>query len=90
MSNMFKGCSSLKRLNINKFNTDNITDMNGTFQGCLSLEEINLNNFNNNNVTNMSYIFYHCSSLEELNCNNKVIMYFMIEQNSNEMINFEN
>ena len=35
MSCMFRGCSSLKELNLNNFNTNNITNMIGMFNGCL-------------------------------------------------------
>ena len=64
MSCMFYGCSSLKELNLNNFNTNNVTDMNRMFDGCSSLKELNLNNFNTNNVTDMICMFYGC--LDEL------------------------
>ena len=34
MSYMFDGCSSLKELNLNNFNTNNVTDMSGMFSKC--------------------------------------------------------
>ena len=34
MSEMFYGCLSLKELNLNNFNTNNITYMKGMFYGC--------------------------------------------------------
>ena len=34
MSWMFFGCSSLKELNLNNFNTNNVTNMIGMFDGC--------------------------------------------------------
>ena len=34
MSHMFSGCSSLKELILNNFNTINIRDMRGMFCGC--------------------------------------------------------
>ena len=61
---------SLERLNLNNFNTNNVTDMSLMFGICSSLKELNLNNFNTNNVTNMSWMFCGCSSLKELNLNN--------------------
>ena len=61
---MFCGCSSLKELNLNNFNTNNVTDMSYMFCGCSSCKELNLNNFNTNNVTNMLYMFSGC--LDEL------------------------
>ena len=64
MWNMFFGCSSLKELNLNNFNTNNVSYMSGMFSGCSSLKELNLNNFNTNNVTTMSGMFGGC--LDEL------------------------
>ena len=34
MSGMFYRCSSLKKLNLNNFNTNNVTNMNHMFRGC--------------------------------------------------------
>ena len=34
MSCMFSGCSSLKELNLNNFNTNNVTYMSCMFSGC--------------------------------------------------------
>ena len=64
MRDMFYGCSSLKELYLNNFNTNNVTNMIRIFSECSSLKELNLNNFNTNNVTNMSYMFSGC--LDEL------------------------
>ena len=58
---MFYRCSSLKELNLNNFNTDNVTNMSYMFFNCSSLKELDLNNFNTNNVTSMSGMFYGCS-----------------------------
>ena len=58
---MFYECSSLKKLNLNNFNTNNVTNMSCMFYGCSSLKELNLSNFNTNNVTNMYNMFYGCS-----------------------------
>ena len=60
MSEMFVGCSSLKKLNLTNFNTNNVTDMSGMFALCSSLKELNLNNFNTNKVTDMRYMFGRC------------------------------
>ena len=48
MNYMFYGCSSLKELNLNNFNTINVINMSDMFFGCSSLKELNLNKFNNN------------------------------------------
>ena len=56
---MFYKCSSLKELNLSKFNTNNVTNMFYMFGECSALEELNLLNFNNTNVTNMNYIIIY-------------------------------
>ena len=40
MSYMFYECPSLKELNINNFNTDNVTNMSYMFSGCTALNEL--------------------------------------------------
>ena len=61
----------IKELNLNNFNTINVTDMSWMFHGCSSLKELNLNNFNTNNVTNMSYMFSKCSDELKLKIKSK-------------------
>ncbi len=58
---MFRGCSSLKELNLSNFNNNNVTDMSYMFRGCSSLKELHLNNFNTYNVTDMRWMFSKCS-----------------------------
>ena len=50
----------LKELNLNNFNTNNVTDMRYMFSGCSSLKELNLINFNTINITDMYGIFSRC------------------------------
>ena len=35
---MFRNCSSLKSIDLSKFNTNNVTDMNEMLYGCRSLK----------------------------------------------------
>ena len=58
---IFYECSSLNELNLNNFNTNNVTDMSVMIDGCSSLKELNPNNFNTNNVTDMRSMFSGCS-----------------------------
>ena len=67
---MFYKCSSLKRLNLSSFKTDNVIDMRGMFYECKSLQELDISNFNTNKVNKMSHMFNKCSSLQELNLEN--------------------
>ena len=42
MSDMFSRCSSLDKLNLINFNTNNVTDMSNMFYDCSLLKELNL------------------------------------------------
>ena len=72
MSDMFSFgiISSIKKLDLSNFKTDNVKNMSGMFNGCYFLEELDLSNFNTNNVTNMSGMFKGCQQLKELNISN--------------------
>ena len=67
---MFCGCSSLNKLNLSNFNTQNVTNMACMFSDCCSLTNLNLSNFNTQNVTNMRCLFNNCYSLKNLNVSN--------------------
>ena len=55
---MFSWCSSLTKLDLENFNTTNVTNMRSMFHGCSRLENLKFGeNFNTSNVTNMEYIF---------------------------------
>ena len=62
MVGMFYGCSSLKKLNLNNFNTNKVTKISCMFHGCTLLKELNLDNFNTNNVIHMTYMFSGCTN----------------------------
>ena len=66
MWDMFKGCNSLKSLNLSNFDTSKVTDMNSMFEGCYSLVSLNLNDFNTQNVLYMNRMFYNCLNLKSL------------------------
>ena len=56
-SYMFWNCTSLKSIDLSKFNTSNVTNMGYMFFYCSSLKSIDLSSFKTNNVTNMSIMF---------------------------------
>ena len=64
--NMFKGCRSLKNLDLSGFDASKVTDMTQMFEDCSSLKNLNLRNFNTDSATNMGDMFCECSSLESL------------------------
>lgn len=67
---MFHGCKALTQLNLNNFNTSQITDMSSMFAGCERLTELDLSNFDTHKVTNMSGMFDYCKKLTKLNLSN--------------------
>ena len=62
MSHMFYDCSSLTNLpDISKWDTKNVTDMNGMFSDCSSLTNLpDISKWDTKNVTDMSYMFSGC------------------------------
>lgn len=66
MEGLFKGCSSLKTLNLNIFDTSKVTDMAYMFEGCSKLSGLDLSSFDTSKVTDMSAMFYCCYALTGL------------------------
>ena len=60
---MFRGCTTLERLDLSHFRTENIVTMMSMFRGCHNLKELDLSNFNTENVINMSRMFEGCTKL---------------------------
>jgi len=69
-NNMFFGCTSLIKLDLSNFNSQNITNMDNMFSGCSSLKSIDLSNFDTHKVKYMDLMFYGCSSLINLDLSN--------------------
>ena len=67
---LFSNCSSLTKLNLCNFDTQNVTDMRGMFSNCCSLKTLNISGFITKNVINMSYMFFKCFSLRNLDLSN--------------------
>ena len=67
MSYMFRGCKSLRSIDLSSFDTTMTTTLEYMFSGCESLEYSDLENFNTSNVINMEYMFNNCSSLININ-----------------------
>ena len=61
MSHMFDECSSLNKLNVSNFNTNNVGNMSYMFYNCSSLKELNLSNFNTSNAIDIKGMFAGCS-----------------------------
>ena len=69
MLKMFFNCQNLISLNLNSFNTSQVTSMKEMFSGCQKLISLNLKSFNTSKVTTMENMFYNCHNLESLNLN---------------------
>ena len=64
MSYMFSGCSEIKELNLDNFDTSKVTNMSCLFYGCESLTSIpDISEWNTSNVTDMSCMFSDCYNL---------------------------
>ena len=71
MHSMFAENRELIFLDLTKFNTCNVTDMEYMFYECIKLKEIKgINNFNTINVTKMTGMFENCNELEYLDLSN--------------------
>lgn len=66
MLRMFYNCTGLTSLNLNNWNTSNVTNMQQMFQYCKNLSSLDLSKFNTFNVTTMNTMFSGCSGLISL------------------------
>ena len=66
MDSLFYGCSSLKSVDLSKFNTELVTDMSSMFYNCTKLAKINLTTFKTTNLKKIEYMFSSCYSLVSL------------------------
>ena len=67
---MFGDCSSLTSLDVSKFDTRNVTDMDYMFNNCSNLTSLDVSKFDTQNVTSMWTMFKGCSSLTSLDLSN--------------------
>ena len=70
MDNLFRGCSSLEKIDISSFDTSSVSSFYRMFYDCKSLAEINFGRINTKAVEYMSYMFCGCSNLSsvDLSC----------------------
>ena len=69
-SGLFKDCTSIKEMDLTRFDTSDVTDMSEMFYYCEALETLDLRSFDTSNVTNMSKMFSWCKSLKSLDLRN--------------------
>ena len=66
MNNMFYKCTSLKNLDVSRWDVSNVKDMFCMFSVCKSLETLDISGWDVSNVKDMSNMFCNCESLETL------------------------
>ena len=62
-------CTGLIELDLNRWNTANVTDMFGMFSQCGGLTSLDLSNWKTENVESVRAMFCGCSNLNSLNMN---------------------
>ena len=63
---MFKDCTNLVEVDLDKLNTAGVTSMTSMFEGCTSLEEVDLTPVDFANVNSISGMFNSCESLRKV------------------------
>ena len=66
MGYLFSHCSSLTDLDVNNFDTKNVTNMDHMFFLCSALSDLDVSSFDTSNVANMSSMFCYCNGLTNL------------------------
>ena len=66
---MFYNCTALTSLDLQHFNTQNVTDMSSMFYNCTALTSLDLQHFNTKKVTYMYEMFSGCAALTTINSN---------------------
>ena len=67
---MFDGCSSLTNLDINNFDTSQVTEFGHMFDDCKSLTSLNLTNMNTSKNTSVFAMFSDCNLLSAITFGN--------------------
>ena len=65
----FGGCTNLRSIDCQKFDTSKIADMTGMFERCSKLETLDVSTWDTSNVFTMKRMFYGCEKLAFLDVN---------------------
>ena len=66
LADLFRKCTSLKKVNLSNLDTIKVTNMGHMFSQCISLESIDVSTFDTSNVLYMDNMFLNCISLTSL------------------------
>ena len=67
ISSWFAGFENCETMDIEKLNTENVTNMSSAFSNCSSLISLDVGHFKTDNVTAMTSMFNGCEKIETLN-----------------------
>ena len=70
MANMFDNSATAGIVNINGWDTSNVTDMRYTFHYCKKLTSLDIGGWNVSNVTNMDSMFDGCTNITSIDLSN--------------------
>ena len=74
LEGVFRNCLSLTSIDLSKFDTSNIGDMQYLFYGCSSLETIDLSNCDTAKVNNMLSMFEGCTNLTTIYASHRFVI----------------
>ena len=84
---MFSDCNSLTSLDVSKWDTSKVTNMNGMFGECYNLTNLDVSKWNTSKVTDMVQMFNRCDKLTTIDISNwdtsKVKYFGMMFNNPN-------
>ena len=69
-TSMFARKRNLTSIELNNFNTSNVTDMSSMFLYCSSLTDLDISKFNTSKVTTMESMFCNCEKITDLDVSN--------------------
>ncbi len=65
-NSLFKGCNSLKSLNLKFPTKKTLTSIDSMFSGCQAIQTLNLTGIKISSITNMSHMFEGCTSVRNI------------------------
>lgn len=70
MYSMFNNCTSLTKLNLEFWETNNLESIAYMFYNCKRLTELKVSQWITSKIVNMQYLFYKCEALTKVNLKN--------------------
>ena len=67
---MFQGCDDINEIDLSKFNSKSVKNMESMFAFCDNLKNIDLSSLDTTNVEKMDGMFFFCKSLEKIKIKN--------------------